>query len=454
VSFFDSEHPPSRELLDDCVHCGFCLPTCPTYLLWGEEMDSPRGRIHLMNMVSDEEAPLDTTVAGHIDACLGCMACVTACPSGVQYDRLLEATRAQVERNVPRSRPDRLFRRLIFSLFPYPARLRIALLGAVLYQRLGLAPRLRASKLFRRLPDRLQSLERLLPPVRLRDLTRRTPTGASPKGPPRRRVGMLIGCVQRVFFGEVNDATLRVLAAEGCAVSAPAQGCCGALSFHSGREAEAAGFARRLIDAFDGLDLDTIVVNVAGCGSTMKEYGSLLADDPDYAERAAAFAAKVRDVTELLAELEPVAPRHPIPGRLAYHDACHLNHAQGVNAQPRSVLRQIPELQVMDIPEAAICCGSAGIYNLVEPEPAQELGRRKVANIATMQPDAIATANAGCLLQIRRYQEPGALQAPLFHPVEIVDASIRGVQPFRAVQTGSERGRDRPEELFLGDQEA
>ncbi len=453
MSFFDAQHPPSHELLDDCVHCGFCLPTCPTYLLWGEEMDSPRGRIHLMNMVADQQAPLDSTVGDHIDACLGCMACVTACPSGVQYDRLLEATRAQVERNVPRSWKDRAFRRLIFSLFPYPARLRVALLPAVLYQRLGLAARLRANGLVNRLPARLRSLEGLLPSVRLRDLRSRAPSAVPTSGPPRRRVAMLTGCVQRVFFRAVNDATLRVLAAEGCDVALPAQGCCGALSYHSGREAEAAGFARRLIDAFDGLDVDTIVVNVAGCGSSMKEYGSLLADDPDYADRAASFASKVRDVTELLAELEPIAPRRPIAGRLAYHDACHLNHAQGVNAEPRSMLRQIPQLEVIDIPEAAICCGSAGIYNLVEPEAAEELGRRKVGNIAAVRPDAIATANAGCLLQIRRHQGPGASETPLFHPVELVDASIRGIQPFRADRTGK-LGPDQPEERFVGEQKA
>jgi glycolate oxidase iron-sulfur subunit len=435
---FDAVHPPSRELLDDCVHCGFCLPTCPTYLLWGEEMDSPRGRIHLMNLVTDEQAPLDKTVGQHIDACLGCMACVTACPSGVQYDKLLEATRAQVERNVPRSRRDRAFRGLIFSLFPYPARLRVAAFGAALYQWLRIAALLRAIGLIDRLPGRLRSLESLMPPVRLGDLVRRAPRSVAAKGTPRRKVALLTGCVQRVFFRDVNDATLRVLAAEGCEVTIPQQGCCGALSLHAGREEEAAGFARRLLDSFAESDVDTIVVNVAGCGSSMKEYGTLLADDPVYAERAAAFAAKVRDVTEVLAELEPQAPRQPLPGRVAYHDACHLGHAQGVRAQPRTVLRQIPQLEVVDIPEAEICCGSAGIYNLVQPEAAEELGRRKVANVTSVEPDAVATANPGCLLQIRRYLAPDGISTPLFHPVQLVDASIRGRRPFRATNERTE----------------
>jgi glycolate oxidase iron-sulfur subunit len=240
---------------------------------------------------------------------------------------------------------------------------------------------------------------------------------------------MLTGCVQRVFFADVNAATVRVLAREGCEVVIPrSQGCCGALSEHAGRESEALVRARRLIDAFDAARVDTIVVNVAGCGSTMKEYGRLLRDDPSYAQRAAAFSARVGDVSELLAEFEPVAPRHPIEARLAYHDACHLGHGQGIREQPRAVLRTIPGLQVSDIPEAEICCGSAGIYNLVMPEAGEDLGRRKVANVLSVAPDALATANPGCLLQIRRYL-PADL--PMFHPIELVDASIRGVDPIR-----------------------
>ena len=427
LSSFDAHDPPRRELLDECVHCGFCLPTCPTYLLDGEEMDSPRGRIYLMDLASRGEIPLDATFARHIDGCLGCMACVTACPSGVQYDRLLEATRPQVERNIPRAPADSNFRRLIFSLFPYPRRLRLATALGLLYQRLGIRYALRRSRLLDRLPARVRALDTLLPPVRLSALFARTPKFVPARTERRLRVALLAGCAQRVFFGHVNAATARVLAAEGCDVLIPAgQPCCGALSLHAGLDEDAARRARRTIDAFATSDVDAIVVNVAGCGSTLKEYGELLRDDPDYRDRAAAFSAKVRDVHELLAELAPVAPRHPIRARVAYHDACHLANAQGVTAQPRQVLGTIPGLEIVDIAEPEICCGSAGIYNLVQPEAAERLGRRKAENLTAARPDIIATGNAGCLLQIRRFLDSGI---PVVHPVELLDASIRGIVP-------------------------
>jgi glycolate oxidase iron-sulfur subunit len=426
MTVFDAHHPPAPELISDCVHCGFCLPACPTYTLWGEEMDSPRGRIYLMKLGVENAVPLDDTYAQHFDACLGCMACVTACPSGVRYDELIEAVRPQLERNHPRRPADRLFREMIFQLFPYPSRLRVAAAFGALYQKAG--GRQRLAPVLDRLPARLRATEALLPPARLRDLTRRLPAYVPARGTPtRRRVGLLTGCVQRVFFHDVNAATARVLAREGCDVVVPrAQRCCGALSEHAGREPEALARARRLIDAFEDTGVDAIVANVAGCGSAMKEYGRLLRDDPAYADRAAAFSAKVRDVSELLAELEPVAPRHPIAATVAYHDACHLRHAQGVQAQPRAVLRTIPGLDVVDIPEADMCCGSAGIYNLVMPEAGEALGRRKAEHVTSVAPDALATANPGCLLQIRRYL-PAAL--PMFHPVQLVDASIRGIDP-------------------------
>ncbi|WP_314173425.1 (Fe-S)-binding protein [Streptomyces winkii] len=448
---FDAHHPPSPELLSDCVHCGFCLPACPTYALSGEEMNSPRGRIYQMKLISEGEASLDVAAVGHFDNCLGCMACVTACPSGVQYDRLIESVRPQIERNWARSRSDRAFRGLIFRLFPYPRRLRVAAVLGALYQRLGLRGALRRTGLLRRLPPRLRALEALMPDVPLRSALRRTPErsparggdasasdGASASGDAgdagapgaaaRRTVGMVTGCVQQVFFAQVNEATVRVLTAEGCEVIAPpAQGCCGALSEHAGREEEAVRRARQLIDTFEPLDVDVVVVNVAGCGSALKEYGRLLADDPEYRERAEEFAAKVRDVSELLAELTPLAPRHPVRARLAHHEACHLAHAQGVREQPRAVLRSVPELEVVDIPEADMCCGSAGVYNLIQPEPAEELGRRKADNVRSTAPDAVVTANPGCLLQISRHLDK---QLPVLHPVQVVDASIRGVRPW------------------------
>jgi glycolate oxidase iron-sulfur subunit len=453
-SAFDPHRPPVQELLDDCVHCGFCLPTCPTYQLWGEEMDSPRGRIYLMNLAANGEIGLDGALHEHIDACLGCMACVTSCPSGVQYDRLLESVRPQLERNVPRGRADRLFRDAIFALFPYRGRLRAAAIPGALYQRLRAVPAVKrlASRLSGRLATgpiarlaagpiarlaagpiaRLAAVESLLPPVRLRDAFARLPERVVASGAPRRRVAMLTGCVQDVFFHPVNAATARVLAAEGCDVLIPRdQGCCGALELHAGRERSALVRARRTIATFERLDVDAVVANVAGCGSSMKEYGTLLSDDPEWAQRAAAFSAAVRDVSEVLAELKPRAPRHPIRARVAYHDACHLGHAQGVRAQPRAVLRTIPRLELLDVPEAELCCGSAGIYNLVQPEAAAELGARKAANIASTRPDIVVTANPGCLLQIRRHLNPGdgTLAPPLLHPVQLLDASIRGVAP-------------------------
>ena len=431
TGIFDAHHPPSDERISDCVHCGFCLPTCPTYALWGEEMDSPRGRVYLMKLGKEGAVPFDDTYVQHFDACLGCMACVTACPSGVRYDELIEAVRPQIERNYRRSSADRAFREMIFQLFPYPSRLRAAAVGGALYQRAGGHDRLERTGLLKVLPARLRAVEELMPPARLRGLTLRLPTFIPARDTARRRrVGLLEGCVQRVFFRDVNAATARVLAWEGCDVVVPrAQRCCGALSEHAGREKEALDRARRLIDVFERADVDVIVANVAGCGSTMKEYGRLLEDDPEYADRAEAFSAKVRDVSEVLADLEPVAPRHPIEARVAYHDACHLAHGQGIRAQPRAVLRSIPGLELTDIPEAEICCGSAGIYNMVMPDAGAELGRRKITNVQSVAPDALATANPGCLLQIRRYL-PG--HVPLFHPIQLVDASIRGIDPIHA----------------------
>ena len=419
---FDDHHPPSADLLDDCVHCGFCLPTCPTYQLWGEEMDSPRGRIYLMGIGLEGE-PMTSEMVQHFDACLGCMACVTACPSGVQYDRLIEATRAQVERRHPRPLRDRLFRRAIFSVFPYPRRLHAVRGPLRAYQSSRLGGRVR--RVLGRGFPRLAALESLAPP-----LTRfeRVPERVPARGERRGTVGMLLGCVQREFFPGVNAATARVLAAEGFDVVAPAvQGCCGALSVHNGREDEAQSFARKLIDAFDGTGADWIAVNAAGCGSAMKEYGDLLADDPAYAERAREFAARVRDVSELLAEQGPVAPRHPLPVTIAYHDACHLAHAQGIRAQPRQVLREIPGLSLREIPDPEICCGSAGIYNILNPEAGGELGERKARNVLATGAPLLVTANPGCLMQVAAALDEIGEPVRLAHTIEVLDASIRGL---------------------------
>ena len=432
TGYFDAEHPPAPDLLADCVHCGFCLPPCPTYALWNRETDSPRGRIHLMKVATEGKAAITPAFARHFDTCLGCMACVTACPSGVQYDKLIEATRAQIERQAPRPLADRLFRRLIFALFPYPARLRWVAIKLWLYQRSGLQWLVRRTGLLDLLPSQIRAMEAVAPRFPLGGAWSSMPARVPAEGTPRRRVALLLGCVQRVFFSNVNQATARVLAAEGCDVVIPrAQGCCGALMLHAGLESDAAAMARRFIDAFEPAlaDVDAIVINAAGCGSTLKEYGHLLRDDPAYAERAAALAAKCRDISEVLASLEPRAPRHPIPLRIAYHDACHLQHAQGVSAEPRRVLSTIPELDVREVPEGGLCCGSAGIYNLVEPEAAGDLGRRKARNVLATGADAVVSSNPGCLLQLQSALEGEGRRLRTMHLVELVDASMRGDAP-------------------------
>ena len=353
------------------------------------------------------------------------MACVTACPSGVQYDRLIEATRSQVERNYQRSPADRLLRATIFALFPHPRRLR-ALRGPLrAYQRLRLDRLVRRTGLLERLTPRLAAMEALSP-----RLTRaeRIPERVPASGPRRAVVGMLTGCVQGQFFPGVNAATARVLAAEGCEVVVPRnQGCCGALSVHNGREAEAQAYARKTVDQFEAAGVEFVVVNAAGCGSTMKEYADLLAHDPDYAQRAATFAAAVRDISEILAELGPAAPRHPLELSVAYHDACHLAHAQGIRVQPRALLRDIPGLELREIADPEICCGSAGIYNILNPEPARELGNRKAANIVATGASLLVTANPGCLMQVAGGLERAGSPMAMAHTVEVLDASIRGL---------------------------
>jgi glycolate oxidase iron-sulfur subunit len=421
---------PEKRLIDTCVHCGFCLPACPTYQSWGEEMDSPRGRIYLMKQVAEGAAPLDSTVVQHFDRCLGCMSCVTACPSGVKYDALIEQMRAEIENRFPRRWSDRVFRAAIFALFPYPARLRLALVLQLIYVKSGLRWLIHRLGLTRLLPRRTAQMEALMPNVGARLLTASLPKLSPAAGERRARVALIAGCIQRVYFPDVNEATIRVLNAEGCDVVIPdGQGCCGALSVHAGREREAQAFAKAIIDLFDREPVDAVLVNAAGCGSTLKEYGRLLANDPSWAGRAAAFAAKVKDISEFLASLEARADRHPMPLRIACHDACHLAHAQGIRAQPRALLRSIPGVELLEIPDAEQCCGSAGIYNLLQPRSSREIGTRKVDNILSLEPHLLASANPGCSLQIQMLLLERKLRLPAVHPIEILDASIRGVLP-------------------------
>jgi glycolate dehydrogenase iron-sulfur subunit len=421
---FDETRPPELDLIEDCVHCGFCLPTCPTYELWAEEMDSPRGRIVLMSTALEEGSELTPELVTHWDRCLGCMACVTACPSGVQYDKLIEDTRQQVERNFERPRRERAWRRFLFALFPHPGRLRALSPALVLGRRVGLERLAERSRLARF--PRLRMLARLAPEEPLLSSLRRLPTRTAAEGERRGRVAFLQGCVQRVFFAGVNRATVRVLAAEGYDVVAPPRPrCCGALQLHSGFAEDAQERARETIAAFEGYD--AVVVNAAGCGSAMKDYGHLFRDDPDWAERAEAFSAKVRDVTELLAAEPVAAPRHPIGlGAVAYHDACHLAHAQAIREEPRNLLRDIPGLELREPERWEICCGSAGVYNLLQPEAAAELGRRKAERLLATGARAVVAANPGCALQISAHARELGEELTVYHPIELLDASISG----------------------------
>jgi len=423
ASAFDAHHPPSREIIDQCVHCGFCLPVCPTYVLWNEEMDSPRGRIYLMKLAADGQSDMNPHWVSHFDSCLGCMACMTACPSGVDYGKLIEATRAQIERNHHRSIAEKLYRRFIFSTFTRPDRLRMLRLPLLAYQKSGAQAFLRRTGILNLLPKKVRAMEALMPQLGASEFI---PSVTPAQSSQRRRVGLLLGCVQREFFPQVNAATVRVLAAEGCEVVAPQdQPCCGALLVHAGEEASAVVLARKTIDAFESANVDTIITNAAGCGSNVKEYGHLLRDDPQYAARAKAFSSKCKDVTEFLAGLQPRAQRNPLKLRVAYHDACHLQHAQGIRVQPRSLLANIPGIELVEIPESAVCCGSAGIYNLVQPDAANALGDRKAQLIAPLNVDVIATGNPGCLLQLQSALARSGRKIPVVHTIQLLDSSLR-----------------------------
>jgi glycolate oxidase iron-sulfur subunit len=476
-----------REVAKDCVHCGFCLPVCPTYQLWAEEMDSPRGRIYLVNQILDG-APVSDSAAEHFDRCLGCMACMTACPSGVQYDQLIEAARVWTEEarssgsagavepeagaspdrdaslggdadagvaevrgadggrdaepavpSVPtagrRALRDRAARAAIFALFPYPRRLRAAVAPLRVAQRTGLDRRVARSSLPGRVSPALGAALRLAPDGPLpAAAASRLPSRVPALGTRRAVVGMLTGCVQSVFFPQVNASTARVLAAEGCDVIIPRnQGCCGALSLHSGREAEAKAFAKQTITMFEQAGVDAIVVNSAGCGSAMKEYERLLGGtghrdaSAGWAERAAEMSAKVRDLAEFIAEIGPVARRHPLPVTAAYHDACHLAHGQRITRQPRELLRAIPELNLVELPDAGTCCGSAGVYNLLQPEAASELGDRKAESVLEAGAPLLISANPGCSLQIAAALAARGEHIAVAHTAEILDMSIRGL---------------------------
>ncbi len=385
----------------------------------------------MMDALNQGEIDLTPAVVSHFDSCLGCLACTTTCPSGVQYDKLIASMRPQIERNHQRPFIERLYRQFIFSLFPYPNRLRVLLAPLFIYQKLGLQKIVRQTGIIEKISPHLAGMESNLPTLDLSAFQDTLPELVPAQGEQRYRVGMILGCVQKLFFDRVNQATVRVLTANGCEIVIPqAQGCCAALPSHQGQEEQAKTMARQMIDAFANTDVDAIIINAAGCGHTLKEYGEMLADDPEYAQRAIEFAAKVKDVQEFLAEIKLTAKLHPISTEklaLVYQDACHLLHGQKISVQPRQLLKQIPNVELTEPIDAALCCGSAGVYNMLQPETANELGRQKVVNLVNTGATIIASANPGCTLQIAKHLELQGHQIEILHPIELLDRSIRGI---------------------------
>jgi len=394
-----------------------------------------------MAAVNKGEIPLSAATASHFDSCLGCLACVTTCPSGVQYDKLITAVRPQIDRHHTRSWQERLLRKFIFAVFPYSDRLRFLLAPLMVYQKLGLQKLVRTSGLLKLLlPQQMAAMESVLPEISPAAFTNSFPEIIPAQGQQRYRVGVILGCVQRVFLPQVNEATVRVLTANGCEVVIPkSQGCCGALCHHQGQEDQTQELAREMIDTFAGTNVDAILINASGCGHTLKEYGQILQDDPKYAKLAQEFAAKVQDVQEFLDRVgltTKLSPLQDQPLTIVYQDACHMLHGQKISMEPRRLLKQIPNVTLREPIDAALCCGSAGIYNILQPAVAEELGKQKVGNLLKTGADVIASANVGCTIQIRKHLE---LQSELhseiqgqpkrlLHPMELLDYAIRGVK--------------------------
>ena len=413
---FDVVDAPSMDGLRACVHCGICLPQCPTYRVLGEEMDSPRGRVYLMRAAAEGRAELTPGLARHLDLCLGCRACETACPSGVPFGQLLEATRAQLDRKRVRARESaHATLEWALSIFPHPDRLGALLWPLRLYQASGLRTLVRASGILAPF-KRLQAMDALLP--RVLPGASSLPELIPARGRARGRAALLTGCVQRFFFPEINLATARLLSAAGWEVVVPrAQGCCGALHLHAGRLDEFRAMARSLMATL-GRDVDIVVTNAAGCGSALKEYGHWLGD-----EGAERFAGLVKDISEVLVDAD--LPLGELRETVTYHDACHLAHGQKVRAQPRELLRRIPGVTLVELTDSDLCCGSAGVYNLLEPEMAAELGRRKLERIRETGAHIVAAGNPGCIMQISQQALEAGLALEVMHPVTLLSRALR-----------------------------
>ena len=416
--------------VNQCVHCGLCLAYCPTFSILGTEMDSPRGRIFLIKSLAEGRIALTDSTVSHLDLCLGCRACETVCPSGVPYGQLIEAGRAEIERRRPGSLLRRLFRWTNFSLLlAHPRLLALAAGGLRLYQQSGLRRLVRESGLLRRLPGPLAAWEPLLPDLPPAADRARLPGYFPAEGTRRATVGLLTGCIQQVAFGPQNRATARVLAKNGAEVLVPRdQGCCGALHAHAGEHETALDLARRTIAVFEASGVEQVIVNTSGCGAHMKAYGALLAEDPAWRERARRFAARVRDVSEFLAA-EPLRGRlGEVRRTVTYHDPCHVVHGQKISKEPRALLAQIPGLTLVDLKEADWCCGSAGTYNLTQPEMARRLQERKVGHIQATKADAVVTSNPGCIIQIAQGLQAAGAPIEVLHLVEVLDQAYRDAE--------------------------
>ncbi len=410
--------------LDKCVHCGLCLNACPTYRELGLEMDSPRGRVYQMVQVATGAAQITDAYVQHIDLCLACRGCESACPSGVQYGRLVEAARAEIETRRERPWLARTVRDIVFRrILPSRAAITWVARGLWLYQRSGVQALVRKSGL---LPEGLAKAEAISPPVESPSFYVSYGQVFPAEGELRYRVAMLGGCIANVFFARLNEATVRVLQKNGCEVVVPGdQTCCGALHVHSGLAEDARALARRNIDALSSGGYDAIITNAAGCGSTLKEYGELLAGDPAYAAKAEAFSAKMRDVTEFLAAIGWSREMGELQLRVTYQDSCHLAHGQKIKSAPRQLLRSIPGLEFCEMPLSDLCCGSAGIYNVLQPEMAGALLENKMASVESTAADVIATANPGCLLQLRAGVEKHGHGQRVAHVVELLDEAYQ-----------------------------
>jgi glycolate oxidase iron-sulfur subunit len=426
-SFVSFDRPQQADL-DRCVHCGLCLNACPTYRELGVEMDSPRGRIYQMVQVANG-APITPSYMEHIELCLACRACESACPSGVQYGRLVEAARAEIDNRVRRSFGTRMLRRFVFErLLQSPRLMSAAGAMAYVYQASGLQSLVRGSGLWKLLGT-LGRLEQLAPPAEPPFFFGKFGRTFLAEGERRYRVALMAGCIANVSFARLNEATVRVLQKNGCEVVVPrGQGCCGALHVHAGIRNEARKLARSNIDAVLSSNFDAVITNAAGCGSTLKEYHDLLEHDPEYAAKARRFSALVKDVTEFLASIELNRDMSPVPVKVTYQDSCHLAHGQKIRTAPRRLLAAVPGLKFREMPLADLCCGSAGIYNVIENEMAMALLEKKMGSVNSTGAQVIATANPGCMLQLQAGVRLHGHGQRVVHVVELLDEAYRNAQ--------------------------